>query len=146
MRKRVKHGIVLFVIVILAAQLVRPARANPPTNPDRTLRAAMGTSSDLPAVVARACGDCHSNETEWSWFTRVAPLSWLMARSVADGRRALNFSEWTGYTPEVQRALLAASCADASSGKMPGPYTIFRSATKLSSRDVEVICAAARGR
>ena len=67
-----------------------------------------------------------------------------MSSAVSQGRRAVNFSEWTGYPPEVQRALLAASCRDATAGKMPGLYTLVRSETRLSAEDVETICAAAR--
>ena len=40
--------------------------------------------------------------------------------------------------------LLAVSCDDATSGKMPGPYTLVRRDTRLSAQDVETICAAAR--
>jgi hypothetical protein len=67
-----------------------------------------------------------------------------MAHSVSEGRKAVNFSEWAGYPPDVQRTLLSMSCDDATSGKMPGPYTWFRPEAKLSPQDVATICAAAR--
>jgi hypothetical protein len=44
----------------------------------------------------------------------------------------------------VQATLLDASCASATAGKMPGPYTWFRPEAALSPKDIEVICAAAR--
>ena len=91
-----------------------------------------------------ACSDCHSNDTVWRWYTGIAPLSWLMAYSVKKGRKAVNFSEWASYQPERQRKLLSASCQDASEGKMPGPYTLLRPETRLSSQDIETICTAAR--
>jgi hypothetical protein len=40
--------------------------------------------------------------------------------------------------------LLSASCKDASTGKMPGVYTLVRPETQLSASDIEMICAAAR--
>ena len=43
-----------------------------------------------------------------------------------------------------QRTLLAVSCDDATSGKMPGPYTLVRPETRLSAQDIETICEAAR--
>jgi hypothetical protein len=136
---------IVFVAVVAAAQLVRPQRANPPTDPSRTIQAHAGTASGLATVLDRSCGDCHSNATAWSsWYTQIAPLSWLMAHEVADGRKAVNFSEWAAYSPAQQRMLLAASCDDATSGKMPGPYTFFRPETRLSSEEVTTICAAAR--
>ena len=144
MIRRLKQAAVVFAVVFAAAQLVRPERANPPTDVSRTIRAHVGTASGLVEVLDRSCRDCHSNNTAWPWYTQIAPLSWLMARGVAEGRKAVNFSEWAGYPPEVQRTLLTVSCQDATSGKMPGPYTFVRPETKLSPQDIETICAAAR--
>ena len=83
--RRVKQGAVVFVIVFAAAQLIRPERANPATDVSRTIQAQAGTSTALAAVLDRSCRDCHSNNTVWPWYTRIAPLSWLMARGVAEG-------------------------------------------------------------
>ena len=144
MKKRLKQASVVIVVVFAAAQLARPDRANPPTVTSRTIQAQVGTASGLAAVLDRSCRDCHSNNTVWPSYAQVAPLSWLMARAVAGGRKAVNFSEWGGYSPAAQRTLLSTSCEDASSGKMPGPYTLVRPETKLSPQDIETICAAAR--
>jgi hypothetical protein len=144
MTKRLAQAAGVFVVLVAAAQFIRPDRTPHPTDPGRTIEAALGTSSPAPAILNRACGDCHSNRTVSAWYTRVAPLSWLMARGVAEGRKAVNFSEWAGYPPDVRRTLLSASCDAATSKKMPGPYTLFRAETKLSPQDIDAICAAAR--
>ena len=144
MRGRLKQAAVVFIIVFAAAQLVRPERANPPTDARRTIQAHVGAANGVVAVLDRACGDCHSNATVWPWYTQVAPVSWLMAQAVTEGRKAVNFSEWAAYSPDEQRTLLAASCGDATSGKMPGPYTLVRPETRLSAQDVETICEEAR--
>ena len=80
MSRRLKQAAVVFVIVLAAAQFVRPERANPATDVDRTIQAHVGTASGLVAVLDRACSDCHSNATVWPWYTQVAPVSWLMGR------------------------------------------------------------------
>ena len=134
----------MLVVVFAAAQFVRPGRANPPTDASRTIEAHAGTGTELAAVLDRACRDCHSNGTVWRWYTQVAPLSWLMAYGVSEGRKALNFSEWAAYSPERQRELLVRSCQDVTTGKMPGAYTLLHPEMRLSPRDVETICAAAR--
>ena len=144
MRRRLKQAAVVFIVVFAAAQLVRPQRANPPTDQSRTIQAHMETTSPLAAVLDRSCGDCHSNQTVWPWYTEVAPVSWLMAYGVTEGRKAVNFSEWAGYSPSARRALLSASCRDATDGRMPGPYAMLRPETRLSTQDIETICAAAQ--
>src|SRR5215813_2258199 len=117
MSRRLKLAVVVFV-VFAAAQLVRPERANPATDASRTIQAHWGTTSELVAVLDRACSDCHSNRTVWPWYTEIAPVSWLMAYGVTAGRKAVNFSEWAAYPPERQRKLLVESCQDASDGNM----------------------------
>jgi hypothetical protein len=144
MARRLKQAALLVVVVFAAAQLIRPDRANPPIDAARTIQAHAGVPSEVGAVLNRSCGDCHSNATVWPWYTQIAPASWLMAYGVKEGRKAVNFSEWAAYTPDVQRTLLSASCDDVSAGKMPGPYTLLRPETRLSRQDIEAICAAAR--
>ncbi|HEY7193518.1 MAG TPA: heme-binding domain-containing protein [Gemmatimonadales bacterium] len=145
MSRRLKQVAVVVVVVLAVAQLIRPSRTNPPTDPSRTLAAHLGPGgSGVVSVLDRSCGDCHSNATTWPGYTQVAPLSWLMAYTVKEGRKRVNFSEWASYSPESQQGLLAASCQAASSGKMPGSaWTTLHPETRLSSEDVQTICAAA---
>jgi hypothetical protein len=147
LRKLLKRAAVAFIIVFAVAQLVRSEHSNPPTDSTRTLRAHVGSASALVTVVDRACRDCHSNETVWptTWYTQIAPLSWVIANGVAEGRRVLNFSEWTTYSPAQQRILLASSCQTAKDGTMPGSaWTLLHPEARLSAQDIETLCAAAR--
>ena len=144
MSKRVKQAAIIIIVVFAAAQLVRPERVNPPTDASRTFQTHVGTANGLAAILDRSCRDCHSNGTVWPWYSQVAPLSWLMARGVAEGRKAVNFSEWGAYSPNQQRTLLASSCDAASTGRMPGAWTLLHPETRLSPQDIATICAAAR--
>jgi len=145
MSRRLKQVAVVVVVVFVAAQLIRPSRTNPPTDATHTLAAQLGGGNGVAAVLDRSCGDCHSNATAWPGYTQVAPLSWLMAYTVKEGRKQVNFSEWASYSSDNQHSLLAASCRAASSGKMPGSaWTTLHPEARLSSQDVETICAAAR--
>ena len=144
MSRRLKQAALVLVAVFAAAQLVRPERANPTIDPSRTIQAHVGTTSGLVAVLDRSCRDCHSNATVWPSYTQVAPLSWRMANAVTEGRKAVNFSEWAGYSLAQQRTLLDASCQDVSGGRMPGPYTLLHPDMRLSAEDIETICTAAR--
>jgi hypothetical protein len=143
--RRLKQVAVVFVIVFAAAQLLRPERANPPTDPKRAIQAYVPSSSELPGVLNRACGNCHSNDTVWPWYSQLAPASWVVVRGVREGRTAVNFSDWGGYRRDQQRVLLAASCDDARAGRMPvHGYTLLYPAAQLSNRDIDIICAAAQ--
>ncbi|MEZ5991593.1 MAG: heme-binding domain-containing protein [Planctomycetota bacterium] len=84
---------VLLGLLVLAAviQLVPYGRdhSNPPVTGEPQWDSA--TTRDL---AKRTCYDCHSNETDWPWYSNVAPVSWLVQRDVDEGRSKLNFSEW----------------------------------------------------
>lgn len=47
-------------------------------------------------LAKKSCFDCHSNETVWPWYSKIAPISWLVYWDVVEGRKHLNFSEWKG--------------------------------------------------
>jgi hypothetical protein len=85
--------IVVGVIVLgfIAIQLIPVPRTNPPVVSEPTW-----DSPQTRALAQRACFDCHSNETVWPWYSYVAPMSWLVAGDVYEGRQHLNFSQWTG--------------------------------------------------
>ena len=55
-------------------------------------------------LAARACFDCHSNQTVWPWYSNVAPVSWLVWSDVVRGRKELNFSEWDRPQREAREA------------------------------------------
>jgi hypothetical protein len=48
----------------------------------------------VAGIMRRACGNCHSYETQWSWYARISHVSWFLAWHVTDGRAKLNFDEW----------------------------------------------------
>ena len=78
-------GLVLFGLI----QLVPVERTNPPVVAEPPW-----DSAQTRTLAQRACFDCHSNETAWPGYAYVAPISWLVAHDVTDGRAHLNFSEW----------------------------------------------------
>jgi len=51
-------------------------------------------SKETRELFMRACGDCHSNETKWPWYSNIAPISWLVYRDVKEGREHFNVSMW----------------------------------------------------
>ena len=79
------------LILFLLIQLVPFGRqhANPPV-----VQEPNWDSPQTRELVQRACFDCHSNETVWPWYSKVAPVSWLLQRDVNEGRKHLNLSEW----------------------------------------------------
>lgn len=101
---------------LLVAQCIRIQRTNPPLKGD------VAAPPEVKALLRRACYDCHSNETRWPWYARIAPVSWLIARDVERGRKELNFSEWELSYPATQRRKLLWMNRALHEGSMP-PWT-----------------------
>ena len=143
-KKLMTAGILgVFVGVVAAAQRAAPQGQAPGTDSTRTIQAQFGASTGLAAVLTRSCGDCHSRTMKSGWYTRVPPFSTMMGRAAKEGRKAVDFAEWSSYSPEQRHAFLLASCAAAKSGRMPmGSYLRFRGDARLSTQDVEIICSA----
>jgi hypothetical protein len=121
-----------------------PADQNPGADPAETVEAALPTPTHVEAILNRACKDCHSNSTRWPWYSRLAPVSWVIAHDVKGGRAALNFSEWrttSGATPLLAVGALAASCAAVKSRQMPPTsYLALHPEAKLSPNDIQAFC------
>ncbi len=127
--------------VFIAAQFFQPAVANPPSDPGASFAAVVKPPAHAAAVLDRACRDCHSNDTAWPWYSRVAPVSWMVARDVRQGRARLNFSEWNLYGPEMSRLRIKAVCGAAAKGDMPPKYyTPMHPQARLKEPDVAALC------
>lgn len=78
-----------FVAAFVGIQFVPvSAMENPASQPP------LPEPPEVVNILRRACYDCHSHEVRWPWYSRIAPVSWLVARDVVEGRKGINFSEW----------------------------------------------------
>ena len=60
--------------------------SNPQAPPDQSIDTVLEVPGHVRATLNKACRDCHSNDTNWPWYARIAPMSWLVA---ADASRAV---------------------------------------------------------
>ena len=128
-------------VVLVAIQAVRPEKTNPPITGD------IQVDENVKSLLKRACYDCHSNETKWPWSSNVAPVSWLVAEHVEDGRKHLNFSEWEKYEPGRKKHKLEECEGEVSAGNMPMPgYVALHGEAKLSDTEKQLLLDWARAR
>ena len=104
-------------VIFVALQFTNPSRTNPPVVQD--FLAAENPPAAITALFRGACYDCHSYETKWPWYSRIAPVSWLIASDVQEGRRHLNFSEWPATDPERAAKRLANASEQLGYNDMP---------------------------
>ena len=141
MLKVLKVVSALLLLSFAGAQLVRPERANPPAAAGQSLEEHARVPPEVSGVLERSCMDCHSNRTDWPWYSNVAPTSWFVADHVNHGRRHLNFSRWGEYDRRRADGLLGEICKTAKSGFMPlDSYTLVHRGARLTPSDVRALC------
>ncbi len=131
MKSKLKWIFGALVVAFVLLQLTNPARTNPPVVSDL-----MATNAPPPSVAAllhAACYDCHSYETKWPWYSRIAPASWLVASDVNEGRHHLNLSDWPATRPDWQVRRLENMSEEIQSGEMPPKkYTLIHADARLT--------------
>ncbi len=106
-------GLIFFVLI----QFVPYGRTH--TDPPAT-HPVTWNSPETQQLAMQACGDCHSNQTTWPWYSNIAPFSWLIQRDVVKGRTILDFSSFSTSQRRADRAAQAVE-----SGRMPPFYYTF---------------------
>jgi hypothetical protein len=96
--------------------------------------------TEVLTILQRACYDCHSNETEWPWYSKIAPASFLISSDVKNGRKEVNFSVWQRYDAPRKLRKLREIAKEVEKGTMPQPYyLLLHPESKLSARDRELV-------
>ena len=140
-KKVLKWSAVAASLIFLGAQAYRPDRTNPPVDEGKTMRANTRMTHGVEAILRRSCNDCHSSETDWPWYSNVAPASWFLKRHVDEGRRELSFSEWATYSKRKRERKLHEICQQVESGEMPlKSYLPLHPSARLSAEDKRVLC------
>jgi len=93
-------------IVFIAIQFFRPARNKSNQVPDTDISKIVRTSESVQVVLKNACYDCHSNNTNYLWYSNFQPTGWLMAKHIRKGKEELNFSEFGSYSQRRQLSKL----------------------------------------
>lgn len=119
-------GVIALVFIGIQAVPYGAEKSNPPVIVEPAW-----DSPQTSELARRACYDCHSNETQWPAYSRVAPVSWLVARDVYEGRAMLNFSEW--QRPQEEAGEAAETLLE---GEMPlRMYALMHSHARLSEAE-----------
>src|ERR1700704_4964296 len=139
MVKTLKSIVALVSVAVIVGQVGTERRTGiEPNNRGPRLAA----NSEPAQVLVRACGNCHSNHTDWPWYSHVPPVSWWVARHVREGREKLDFSEWEAYSTWQKRDKLESMCGLISIDRMPPRmYTAMHPEARLTEENKKAVCA-----
>lgn len=115
-----KLALLIFLIIFIVMQFIQPDKENIIVDKNLEIKA----PTEVMTLLKTSCFDCHSNETTWPWYSQIAPFSWVVANHVNTGRKALNFSTWENYSPQLKEEKLKAIYRTAYAS-MPLPSYIY---------------------
>ena len=92
---------------------------------------------EVKQILRQSCYNCHSNDTNLSWFDKVVPVYWLVNSDVEAARRHINFSEIGRLPEDQQKAILFEAVNDIQLGAMPLPsYRVMHPHATVTAEQV----------
>jgi hypothetical protein len=129
-----KKIFIALIVILIAIQFIPVERTNPPVSLN------INAPDNISNILKTSCYDCHSNETNWPWYSYVAPVSFLIADDVKTGRKHLNFSEWDKYDGGKRQKLLEEIVEVIEDEEMPlTMYTFTHPNAKLDPYRINLI-------
>ena len=125
---------VMLFLIFVGLQFIRPQIPHPAITGD------LIAADDVKSILRRSCYNCHSNETQLSWYDRVVPVYWQVRDHIVDGRNVLNFSEWDKLASADKEAKMWESVNQIIAGAMPlSAYTLVHRSAQITPEDLQVL-------
>jgi len=134
--KRIKKIAGALLIVVVLIQFIQPARNRSSEISSLDLIKTVNVPGNIQSILKTACYDCHSNNTNYPWYSRIQPFGWLLAGHIRKGKGELNFSEFDSYSTRRKISKLNGIANSIKDGTMPlNSYTMIHKDARLSKED-----------
>ena len=135
-----KKILIAIGIVFIAMQFMQPVHNKSGQVSVTDISKIVIISDGVKAVLKNACYDCHSNNTNYPWYSNIQPMGWLMAKHIKQGKEALNFSEFESYSPRRQLSKLNGIANSIKDDIMPlSSYKLIHKNSQLSTNEKRLI-------
>lgn len=135
MKRKILIGI---VIVFAILQFFRIDYSQPESMIENDFIVMTNPPEGVANTLRTSCYDCHSNQTNYPWYSQIAPVSWWVGDHIHEGREELNFSEWGTFSEKRKAKKLHEIEEEVEEGEMPlESYLIMHSESKLSEEQRE---------
>jgi len=127
-------------LVLIAIQFIQPARNISSQILATDISKTVKVSDSVQAVLKKACYDCHSNNTNYPWYSNIQPVGWFLANHVSEGKKRLNFSEFGSYPQRRQQSKLNDIANEVQDGGMPlSSYTLIHKEARLTENEKSLV-------
>ena len=130
-----KKALLIFLIIFVVMQFIRPEQKNTKIVKELEIVA----KPEVMKLFKTSCYDCHSNKTNWPWYSQVAPFSWVITSHINEGRNALNFTQWNNYDKQKQEEKLRSIYKKVYAAMPLKSYIAFHEEADLTKEQREMI-------
>jgi Haem-binding domain len=131
---------ILISVLLVVIQFIHPAKNNGEIMGNNHISKAIEVSSEVETILAVSCYDCHSNKTNYPWYSNLQTVNWWLTSHVKDGKRHLNFSEFATYSAKKQNHKMEEMVEMIEKNEMPlSSYTLIHTRSKLTSEQKQLL-------
>ena len=114
-----KKILLLLLIVFIAIQFIQPTWNTNRVVESTDISNVVSVPENVQSLLQTACYDCHSNHTNYPWYTYVQPVGWILHNHIINGKKELNFNDFGSYSKRRQKSKLKAIADQVSDDEMP---------------------------
>lgn len=141
----IKKLLIILLIAFVIIQFFRPEKNRSAQSPN-DISTLYAVPADVQPILAKACNDCHTNNTKYPWYAEIQPVAWWLADHVEEGKKELNFSEFASYRLRKQYHKMEETAEMVKEGEMPlNSYTWMHGDAKLTTEERQKLTAWADG-
>ncbi|MBE0679276.1 MAG: heme-binding domain-containing protein [Bacteroidales bacterium] len=138
--KSAKVLVIVLVLGFIVIQFIPPGIPGSKPEDDNNIVKSGLLSDHVTGLLRKSCFDCHTDQTELPWYSGLAPVSWLLADHINEGKSHLNFSEWGSYSTREKIGKLEDIKDEIESGGMPlKSYLLMHPEAKLNPEEVKLL-------
>ncbi|OCK49774.1 cytochrome C [Chryseobacterium sp. CBo1] len=97
-----KKILIIILVAFVIIQFFPIDKTNPPVDKGMDFISIKNIQPEIANTIRTSCYDCHSNETQYPWYSSIAPASWWLKNHINEGKSHLNFSIFATYEPKRQ--------------------------------------------
>ncbi len=139
-RRWLKNIMLVLLISFMIIQFFQPDKNNNDVVVANNISSVVAVPDSVNKILYTACNDCHSNNTEYPWYSNIQPVGWWLADHIKEGKNELNFNEFATYSTKRQLKKLEEIKKEVEEGEMPlDSYTWIHRSAKLDAAQKQLI-------
>lgn len=140
MKKILKGILIGLLIALILIQFVRPKKNVGSTVAATDILHVVQMPDTIKKMFELSCYDCHSNNTDYPWYSQIAPFSWWLDNHIKEGKKELNFTEFARLAPRRMLSKLSAIAEQVEKKEMPlNSYLLIHTNAKLNDGQIQLI-------